>query len=156
VTLITVSGEKSAQSCDVHDKVWFHRRSPCPPLGECEERVPGVLTFLAERFVIQLSLTLSNDVGPLSGKTTYAVIGWMVGWVILAVILRNRNVSRSATDGITGSSSLSASRLPFRPPGSCSAPDILLKRGLEGRDCTRQGECQWTCHDPGLLGPLFP
>ncbi len=63
----------------------------------------GILTFIGERFVsTQPGLTLSKEVGPLSGKATFAVVGWLVGWAILAVVLRNRNVSEKATYWITG------------------------------------------------------
>ncbi len=63
----------------------------------------GILTFLVERFAsLQQAFTLSQSVGPLSGKTTYAVIGWLVGWAVLAVVLRNRDVSEKITYSISG------------------------------------------------------
>jgi hypothetical protein len=63
----------------------------------------GVLTFLVERFAgLQQAFTLSNDVGPLSGKTTYAIIGWLICWAILAVVLRGRDVSDRLTYWISG------------------------------------------------------
>ena len=63
----------------------------------------GVLTLVVERFAgTQQAFTLVKDVGPLSGKTTYAVIGWLVSWAILAVVLRGRDVSERATYWISG------------------------------------------------------
>ncbi len=63
----------------------------------------GVLTFISERWVTtQPGLTLSKDVGPLSGKTVYGVIGWLVAWAVLAIILRRRNVSEKFTYWTTG------------------------------------------------------
>jgi hypothetical protein len=63
----------------------------------------GVITYISEAFVsTQPGLTLVKSVGPLSGKTTYAVIGWLVGWALLAVLLRSRDVSEKATYLITG------------------------------------------------------
>ena len=62
----------------------------------------GVITFISERWIsTQAGLTLTTSVGPLSGKATYAVIGWLIGWAILAIVLRNRNVSERATYWIT-------------------------------------------------------
>lgn len=63
----------------------------------------GVLTFMVERFAdLQQAFTLSKDVGPLSGKTTYAVVGWLVSWAVLAVVLRGRDVPEKATYWISG------------------------------------------------------
>ncbi|HSR24474.1 MAG TPA: hypothetical protein VLW53_13045 [Candidatus Eisenbacteria bacterium] len=63
----------------------------------------GVLTFVVERFAsTQAAFTISKDVGPLSGKTTYAVIGWLIGWAILVLVLRGRDVSERATYWISG------------------------------------------------------
>src|SRR6266508_1808136 len=46
--------------------------------------VLGLLTTLAEASTsIKDSLTLSDSVGPLSGKTTYAVVVWLVAWAVL-------------------------------------------------------------------------
>jgi hypothetical protein len=62
----------------------------------------GVITFISERWIsTQAGLTLTTSVGPLSGKATYAVIGWLISWAILAIVLRNRNVSERATYWIT-------------------------------------------------------
>jgi len=63
----------------------------------------GVLTFMVERFSgLQQAFTLTKDVGPLSGKTTYAVIGWLVSWAVLALVLRGRDVPQRATYWISG------------------------------------------------------
>ncbi len=63
----------------------------------------GVLTFISEVWVsTQKGLTLSKDVGPLSGKAIYGVIGWLVAWAVLAVILRNQKVSEKITYWTTG------------------------------------------------------
>ena len=63
----------------------------------------GVITLVSELFVkTQTSLTLTKSVGPLSGKAFYAVIGWLIGYAVLAIALRGRNVSEPATYWITG------------------------------------------------------
>jgi hypothetical protein len=51
----------------------------------------GLLTTLAEASTsIKDSLALSDAVGPLSGKTTYAVIVWLVAWAVLHVTVGRR------------------------------------------------------------------
>ncbi|HET6309660.1 MAG TPA: hypothetical protein VFH00_01495 [Candidatus Nitrosotalea sp.] len=63
----------------------------------------GVLTFVSERWVTtQAGLTLTKEVGPLSGKSVYGVIGWLVAWAVLAVILRRVKVSEKFTYWTTG------------------------------------------------------
>lgn len=63
----------------------------------------GVLTLISELYVgTQPGLTLSKAVGPLSGKAIYGVIGWLIGYAVLALVLRSRNVSEKATYWITG------------------------------------------------------
>jgi hypothetical protein len=62
----------------------------------------GVVTLVSERFVgTQTGLTLSTAIGPLSGKVVYGVAGWLIGYALLALILRNRNVSETVTYWIT-------------------------------------------------------
>lgn len=62
----------------------------------------GVITFISERWIsTQAGLTLTTSVGPLSGKATYAVIGWLIGWAVLAIVLRSRIVSERATYWVT-------------------------------------------------------
>ena len=63
----------------------------------------GFITLIAEVFVkTQPSLTLTKSVGPLSGKVAYAVIGWLVGYAVLAIAFRGRNVAEKTTYVITG------------------------------------------------------
>ncbi|SRR6266536_1538721 len=63
----------------------------------------GLLTLISERWVsTQPGLTISKDVGPLSGKAVYGVIAWLVVWALLAVVLRNRKVSERVTYWTTG------------------------------------------------------
>ncbi|HET9518748.1 MAG TPA: hypothetical protein VFO77_13595 [Actinoplanes sp.] len=51
----------------------------------------GVFTTLAEASSsVKEFLNFNNPVGPLSGKTTYAVGVWLVAWVILHLVYRNR------------------------------------------------------------------
>jgi len=51
----------------------------------------GLLTTLAEASTgVKDWLDWNADVGPLSGKTILAVAAWLVAWVILHVIYRNR------------------------------------------------------------------
>lgn len=51
--------------------------------------VLGVLTTLAEaNETIKGWLELNVDVGPLSGKTIYAVAAWLVAWIVLHIALR--------------------------------------------------------------------
>lgn len=53
----------------------------------------GVLTTLAEASqAIKDALVISKPVGPLSGKTTYAVVIWIVAWVVLAFLWRGRDL----------------------------------------------------------------
>lgn len=39
-------------------------------------------------------MTLTAPVGPLSGKTTFAVIVWLVSWMVLHLGWRNRDIGR--------------------------------------------------------------
>lgn len=50
---------------------------------------------------IKLFLTLSAPVGPLSGKTTVAVIAFLVSWVILHYIFRSRPIKLATSFIIT-------------------------------------------------------
>jgi hypothetical protein len=53
----------------------------------------GLLTTLAEASTrVKEVLNFYDPVGPLSGKTTLAVIAWLVAWGILHVILRRSSV----------------------------------------------------------------
>lgn len=51
----------------------------------------GVLTTLAAaNETVKDWLEINSDVGPLSGKTVFAVVVWLVAWVVLHVALRTR------------------------------------------------------------------
>jgi fluoride ion exporter CrcB/FEX len=53
--------------------------------------VLGLLTTLAEASTtIKEWLQLTDAVGPLSGKTTFAVIAWLIAWAVLHLALRER------------------------------------------------------------------
>jgi hypothetical protein len=53
--------------------------------------VLGLLTTLAEASTtIRDWLQLTDAVGPLSGKTTFAVIAWLIAWGVLHLALRER------------------------------------------------------------------
>jgi hypothetical protein len=62
--------------------------------------VLGLLAVLSEASVpihdFLESWELGRGVGPLAGKTTIAVIAWAVSWVILASVLRGRDVNLKA------------------------------------------------------------
>lgn len=51
----------------------------------------GILTTLSEASEsVHDALELNSDVGPLSGKTVFAVIIWLVAWAVLHLVLRDR------------------------------------------------------------------
>lgn len=53
--------------------------------------VLGLLTTLAEvSTTIREWLQLTDAVGPLSGKTTFAMIAWLIAWVVLHLAIRER------------------------------------------------------------------
>lgn len=53
----------------------------------------GLFTTLAEANAdVKDFLELNADVGPLSGKTVFAVVVWLVSWVVLHVVYRGRDV----------------------------------------------------------------
>lgn len=58
----------------------------------------GVLTTAAEASSsLKDNLALTDDVGPLSGKTVYAVVIWLVAWAVLHLTMRRRSTeSRTA------------------------------------------------------------
>jgi hypothetical protein len=52
----------------------------------------GILVILAEASSgIHDALELNTRVGPLSGKTVFAVLAWLVAWVILHIALRDKD-----------------------------------------------------------------
>lgn len=56
----------------------------------------GIFTLLAEASVpIKDVLNLYDPVGPLSGKTTIAVIIWLIAWGALYAMWRNKEVDFS-------------------------------------------------------------
>lgn len=56
--------------------------------------VLGILTTLAEASAtIKDKLELSARVGPLSGKTIFSVVAWLVAWAILHPILKDKDVN---------------------------------------------------------------
>jgi hypothetical protein len=61
--------------------------------------VLGLLTTLAEADAdFKARLSLDDDVGPLSGKTLWASVAFVVGWVVLTALLRGRDGTlRNAT-----------------------------------------------------------
>lgn len=55
----------------------------------------GIFTVLAEMSLWAKGvMTLTVPVGPLGGKTTFAVAIWLVSWMILHLLWRNRDISR--------------------------------------------------------------
>jgi hypothetical protein len=83
-----------------------HAQDPDKPLGPVNAALIaggvgclalGVLTTTAEASAsVKDFLTLSDDVGPLSGKTVYAVVIWLLAWAILHALMR-RSAVRFAT-----------------------------------------------------------
>ncbi len=56
--------------------------------------VLGILTTIAEASAsFADALALNDRVGPLSGKTIYAVAAWVVAWIILGIALRRKDPS---------------------------------------------------------------
>ena len=52
----------------------------------------GLMTILAEIPVIKDALNFYNPVGPLSGKTTVAVIVWLVSWAALYFLWKGKEI----------------------------------------------------------------
>ena len=62
----------------------------------------GILTTLAEvSATIKGWLELSSSVGPLSGKTTFAVVIWLIAWAVLHAALRRTAYETRRAFGIT-------------------------------------------------------
>ena len=54
----------------------------------------GVMTILAEvSAAIKTAITFVKPVGALSGKTTIAVIIWLVAWVVLGSMWKDKDVA---------------------------------------------------------------
>lgn len=63
----------------------------------------AVLTVLSEANAdVKDFLNLKNRVGPLSGKTVFAVAAYLVSWVLLAIPLWKRSVTLNTVLIITG------------------------------------------------------
>ncbi len=60
--------------------------------------VLGILTTLAEMSEsIKDFLNFYDPVGPLAGKTTYAVVVWLISWIVLHVMYKDKAIeSRKA------------------------------------------------------------
>jgi hypothetical protein len=64
--------------------------------------VLGLFTLLSEAIEpIHNFMELSSSVGPLSGKSTFAVLVWLIAWVGLHLRWRDRNVSFRAVYVVT-------------------------------------------------------
>ncbi len=56
--------------------------------------VLGTITVLAESIkAFGAAINFYNPAGPLSGKTTIAVLSWLVSWAILAGMWKNRPIN---------------------------------------------------------------
>lgn len=54
----------------------------------------GILAFTAEASrPLARALNFYNPTGPLSGKTTIAVVVWLVSWLVLSRLWRDRTVA---------------------------------------------------------------
>ncbi len=64
----------------------------------------GLFTTWAEasESFAQDTLKIDNDVGPLSGKTTFAVIAYLVAWAILSPVLWKRSLPWPTVLAISG------------------------------------------------------
>lgn len=63
----------------------------------------GLLTTLAEMSTtVKDALAITEAVGPLSGKTTYAVAAWLVAWLVLHFAGRRRLQVTATVLTITG------------------------------------------------------
>jgi hypothetical protein len=59
----------------------------------------GILAFAAEASKpLAGTLNFYNPVGPLSGKTTVAVIVWLIAWFTLSRLWREKNVAMGAVN----------------------------------------------------------
>jgi len=54
----------------------------------------GVMTVLVEASkAIKTAVTFVKPAGPLSGKTTIAVIVWLVTWIVLGMLWKDKDVA---------------------------------------------------------------
>lgn len=78
--------------------------------------VLGILTVLSEASEgIHSWLEFSKPVGPLSGKTIMALVGWIVSWAILHPVLKDRDVPAKTIALFTGILVLVGLALTFPP-----------------------------------------
>lgn len=53
----------------------------------------GLLVCLAEFPAVAKAFTLSKGVGPLSGKTTFGMLGFLAAWAVLASMWKGKEVN---------------------------------------------------------------
>ncbi len=54
----------------------------------------GIFVTLAEHVpAVKAMMNLYNPVGPLSGKSTFGVLAWLISWGVLHYVLRDREVN---------------------------------------------------------------
>ena len=54
----------------------------------------GIFIMLAENIpAVKAMMNLYNPVGPLSGKTIFGLLAWLVSWAVLHFALRNRELA---------------------------------------------------------------
>jgi hypothetical protein len=62
----------------------------------------GLLIVLVEASpAFKTLMTINKGVGPLSGKTTFGVIGWLVAWAILGNLWKGKEVNLSKVWQVT-------------------------------------------------------
>ncbi|OHD67856.1 MAG: hypothetical protein A2W19_01555 [Spirochaetes bacterium RBG_16_49_21] len=53
----------------------------------------GLFTTLAQAIgPLKKALNLYDPAGPLSGKTTFAVVAWLAAWIIFGILWKNKQV----------------------------------------------------------------
>lgn len=63
----------------------------------------GILTTAAEASAsFAKTLTISSAVGPLSGKTIWAVVAFLASWAVLTIVFMRRNPSPTLVYWLTG------------------------------------------------------
>ena len=69
-------------------------------IGSVVLAVLVVLAEAKEKFADSLAYDL--EVGPLSGKTIWAIASFLISWAVLALVLRRRDVSLGGVAVVTG------------------------------------------------------
>lgn len=78
--------------------------------------VMGLMTTLSEVSAsFSSSLVLNKGVGPLSGKTTYTVVIWLLAWLGLGTWLKDKNPALGRALGLTVALILLGFALTFPP-----------------------------------------